>query len=150
MRCRCPLAPVSHYIVGWGKSDGVIRAFLVVLCGSLVCCVGCGQKSPKRFRVQGAITYEGKAVPQGTISFSATKGGLKYSGYAGIVNGRFDSLLDGQGHIGGEQTIVVIGGDAPTASSDGGEAFVSSTIGPIEWTEVFPASSVTLRLTLPR
>lgn len=123
---------------------------LVILAALLASSVGCGPRDVERYRVQGVVSYEGRAIPQGTISFTTTREGKKYSGYAGIVNGRFDSYSDGKGHVGGEQTLLVIGGDTPTASEAGGEPTATATIGPVEWTEVFPSADVTLQLKLPK
>ncbi len=40
----------------------------------LVCSVGCGSDRPKTAVVRGKVTYRGKAVPNGTISFVPASG----------------------------------------------------------------------------
>jgi hypothetical protein len=68
---------------------------------------GCGDKLPKTAPVSGAITYKGKAVPQGSIMFqpedgTAATGQIKDGHYV------LKTFRDGDGAILGKHTVTVI------------------------------------------
>jgi hypothetical protein len=79
--------------------------------------VGCAENSePKRFRVSGKITFDGKDIPHGDILLTPD-GALKNSGPQGIAmirDGHFDtSTAGGKGYGGGPAVIRVTGFSAP-------------------------------------
>ena len=104
---------------------------------------------PPRYEFSGNIQFQGQNIPQGVISFSGEASGRRYSGHAGIINGRFDTRLDGRGHVGGPQEIIVTAfQQAATAAMDE-EADINILFNPIEWTEDFPESNINLNIKLP-
>jgi len=70
--------------------------------------VGCGSDDgPKRYRLRGEVTYDGKPVPRGWIVLTPSKGP---GASADIHNGKYETP-DGFGCIGGRHTIEVVGFD---------------------------------------
>lgn len=57
---------------------------------------GCGD-GPKRVRVSGTVTFQGKPVPYGNVVFEPDKfkGNSGPQGYATIKDGRFDTAIAG-------------------------------------------------------
>jgi hypothetical protein len=55
------------------------RAFFLALTVAPVALMplACGQTGPEMARVTGTVTYKGKPVPKGTVSFVATKAGQR-------------------------------------------------------------------------
>lgn len=83
---------------------------LVTVC-SLAIIAGCSKQEVKRFRAQGAVTFDGKPVPAGTVYFdpNAQKGNKGPQGFATIVDGKYDTNNGGQGHVGGAMKIRIVG-----------------------------------------
>jgi hypothetical protein len=74
---------------------------------------GCGL-GERQYHLSGAITYQGKPVPAGTIVFEpdATKGNQGAAGYARIKAGRYDTRAeDGKGTVGGPHLVRILGLD---------------------------------------
>ena len=74
---------------------------------------GCGG-GPKMYPVSGTVTYDGKPLPAGQISFEAdvTKGHDGPQGMAYIKDGRFDTAQQkGKGVLGGPYVIRIQGFD---------------------------------------
>ncbi|MCA9249083.1 MAG: hypothetical protein KDA42_18300 [Planctomycetales bacterium] len=72
---------------------------------------GCGgADGPTRFRVEGAITYNGQPVPAGRVDFEPDKSKNNRGpvGYAKIEAGRYETL-PGKGAISGPQRVKVRG-----------------------------------------
>jgi hypothetical protein len=86
-----------------------LTASYAVLC--LV--VGCGPSEPPTFHISGTVTYAGKPIPRGSISFDpdSRKGTLGKMGVADITNGKFDTKLGGHGLCGGTYNIRISGYD---------------------------------------
>ncbi len=66
------------------------------------------------YHLSGAITYQGKPVPGGTIVFEpdATKGNEGAAGYAKIQDGRYDTRAEGdKGTAGGPHLVRILGLD---------------------------------------
>src|SRR5262249_5206369 len=78
--------------------------------------LGCGGRSdgPPRYRVSGAITFDGKPVPAGLVVISPdlSKKNDGPQGVAEIRNGRFDTRW-GKGVVGGPRRITVGGSETP-------------------------------------
>jgi hypothetical protein len=93
----------------------------VTLCAfSGVVFSGCQQNDVRRFRVSGRATFDGKDLPAGRIYFEpdSARGNSGASGYAEIVDGRFDTDRNGKGSIGGPMIVRVNGYEKPTSLSD--------------------------------
>jgi hypothetical protein len=74
---------------------------------------GCGT-GEELYQFSGAVTYKGKPVPTGQITFEpdVTKGNNGPSGYARIRDGRYDtSAEDGRGTKGGPHLVRILGQD---------------------------------------
>lgn len=84
--------------------------------------VGCGGRgdATKRFDLSGSVTFDGKAVPAGTILFEpdSSKGNKGPAGFAKIADGRFDTAAGGKGTIGGPHVVRITGSDEATLFSD--------------------------------
>jgi hypothetical protein len=72
---------------------------------------GCQERGPTRVRVTGSVTYEGKPVPYGNITFEpdTDKGNHGPQGFAKIQDGKYDSDIAGTGPSPGPQTVVIEG-----------------------------------------
>jgi hypothetical protein len=72
---------------------------------------GCRKAGIARYRVTGRVTYGNKDLPAGTIYFEpdSARGANGPTGYATIVDGRFDTDLKGKGAIGGPMLVRVNG-----------------------------------------
>jgi hypothetical protein len=88
------------------RSSSRVIALLALAC--VVFC-GCGDSGPKRYRISGTVTHEGKPVPVGTVMFEpdSSKGNKGAAGATAIKDGKFDSEADGVGFIGGPHRITV-------------------------------------------
>src|SRR5215204_5622413 len=74
---------------------------------------GCGS-GERQYHLSGAITYQGKPVPAGTIVFEpdATKNNEGAASYAKIKAGRFDTRAEGgKGTVGGPHLVRIMGLD---------------------------------------
>jgi hypothetical protein len=102
----------------------------------------------RRYPLSGIVTFNGQPVPRGTISFVASAAGREYAGYAGIVDGKFDTRTDGRGHVGGEHVITVMGFQAPSdANSE--EAKPVPLFQPIQLNDDFRYGSTFKKIDLP-
>ncbi len=88
--------------------------------------LGCGGGSggPKLYHLKGEVTFDGKPVVHGRVDFEpdTSKGNTGGTGYADIVDGKYDtSSAGGRGVIGGPHIVHFTGYDAkpPAPSADG-------------------------------
>ena len=73
---------------------------------------GCGQNdAPEVYTLKGAITFDGKPIPAGTMTFFPEAGNTGPAGNAKIVNGQYTTQESGRGVVGGPHRIVVNGFD---------------------------------------
>jgi hypothetical protein len=81
----------------------------VVLAAASTLLAGCSESGPPRFEVSGTVTYEGKPVPVGSILFQPDPavGNEGPYGSATIKDGKFDTRLEGEPTIGGEQIVLI-------------------------------------------
>ena len=82
-----------------------------LLAVGLVWAAGCGGGS-KGYRLSGAVTFNGQPVPMGKIYFDpdTAAGGSGPSGFADIVDGKFDtSAANGRGVSGGPTVVRIQG-----------------------------------------
>lgn len=87
----------------------------------LVVLLGCsGESGPPRYRVSGAVTYEGKPVPIGAIQFTpdATQGNSGPPAFADIKDGKYDTAVSGKGFIGGPQIVAIDAYSGKNADAD--------------------------------
>lgn len=116
----------------------------VVACLVIVGVLGCGPKEEKLFRVSGTVTYGGKPVPKGRISFDPTTEGPM--GFASIEDGKYDTQQVG-GVRGGKYNIRVNGFNGiPGPDLPFGQAIFSEYTGSTE----LPAEDSTFDLDIPK
>jgi hypothetical protein len=101
MRCRSPRLAAFWLAPYW---------IALVLTGASVV-AGCGgPPGPERYDLSGAVTYRGKPVPKGYITFEpdTDKGNSGPGAAANIVDGKY-ATRPGQGTIGGPHIVTVSG-----------------------------------------
>lgn len=67
--------------LGWKSTDkrGSRCLAFVLISGATVFCLGCGSSKPvdpNRASISGAVTYDGKPLPAGAITFASVDGNL--------------------------------------------------------------------------
>ena len=80
----------------------------------LAALVGCGAGEEKLYQVSGVVTYDGKPVAKGVIHFDPKADGP--SGFANILDGKYDTAQQGKGVRGGEYDVRVNGFDGKEAN----------------------------------
>ncbi|QDU75110.1 hypothetical protein Pan97_21320 [Bremerella volcania] len=84
---------------------------------------GCGaEKASNVFSVSGNVSYDGKPIPKGNISFApdASKNNQGPGATAEIKDGKYE-MMPGKGISGGPYVLVINGYDGvPVASGEGG------------------------------
>jgi len=108
---------------------------------------GCGQEGPVRYRLSGAITFEGKPVPAGMISFEPKNKGIG-GGFAPIINGAYDTDRTGRGHLGGEHTILISGFEGVKDATDPDSPAIPM-FKPVTLTRELPTETATIDFALP-
>ena len=116
------------------------------------CClllVGCGSRGPTTYRVQGAVTFDGRPVPGGRIDFvpDFNRGNSAMAGFASIKDGRYDTSTGGIGSAGGPM-IVTVTGSLPH-SANGEEQGGLATIFEHTFTTDLPQAASTLDVAVP-
>jgi len=100
---------------------------------SLLCASGCQRQEdgPQRFQCEGKITFQGKPIPKGSISFEPDfKAGNSGPGtMVRIQNGTY-STSPGKGIVGGAYRVVIFGydGKSPDGLGDGQPLFPELTL----------------------
>ena len=87
--------------------------FVVGLAAALVAVAGC-TKQEKLYRVSGTVTYDGKPIPKGVISFVPQADGPQ--GFANIWDGKYDTAKEGKGVRGGSYDVRINGFDGKEAN----------------------------------
>jgi hypothetical protein len=97
------------------RSPRLVHVALVI---AAVVSAGCGADGPRRYRLQGQVTFMGKPVPAGTIVFEPDidQGNDGPQGVAPILNGEFDTARGGRGTVGGPHRVTILGCDATSIS----------------------------------
>jgi hypothetical protein len=83
-------------------------ALLVLCCaGVLIAAAGCGSRQPQTFPVSGQVSYKGKSVERGTVTFNPIKG-RPASGNIG-PDGRYSltTFKDGDGALPGRCRVTI-------------------------------------------
>lgn len=87
------------------------RMVAAVVIGSCVVIGGCSRPSgPPRYPVTGSVTFAGKPLAAGRISFEpdGDRGNKGPAGYGDIVNGRYETYRT-MGAVGGPHRVVIEG-----------------------------------------
>lgn len=95
------------------KPSGLWWSTLTAASALLLATGGC-EVGERQYHVSGAITYQGKPVPAGTIVFEpdASKSNQGAAGYAKIKEGRYDTRApEGKGVVGGPHLVRIMGLD---------------------------------------
>jgi len=121
-----------------------------LLAASTFALAGCGSDGPQRFRVTGEVTWQGKPVPAGMITFTpdGRKGNSGPQGAAPIRDGRFDTDdPQGRGTVGGAQIIAILGydGSEPTETDPLGKRLFPE----YQLERELPKEDTTLDVTVP-
>jgi hypothetical protein len=66
---------------------------VAVICGLLAAIGGCGPNGPERVRVSGTVTYQGKPLPDGTISFVPIGKTAGLPADVAILQGQYDAKI---------------------------------------------------------
>ena len=93
------------------------KAWFVLLALGIV---GCGKVGPERFEVSGAVTFNGVAVPAGSILFEpdAKRGNSGPVGQALIQNGQYRTLPE-KGVVGGPHVAILYTFDGKSVADEG-------------------------------
>jgi len=112
---------------------------------ALLLIVGCGgaDDGPAQYHISGAVTHKGAPVAQGVIYFNP-KDGVNPSGYAAIVDGKYDTVIKGKGHSGGAHDVR-IAVEAP----DGIEVGWTPPFKPYETSAALPTETSTEDFDVP-
>ncbi len=102
----------------------------VVAALSVVCVVvvaGCGDAGN---RVTGSVTFDGRPVPAGKVYFKpdGEAGNTGATGYADIVDGRYDTAAEGARNVGTGAMIISVEGNEPQGAAGGEDADVTSKV----------------------
>jgi len=105
------LLPGMIYVKKFSEVAGRLAILSLVLSLTLAA-VGCGEGGGGAAHIRGKVTYDGKPVPQGTITFSpdTAKGNSGPGSMAVIKDGRYDTK-EGLGIIGGPHVVRIEGFD---------------------------------------
>jgi len=96
------------------KRVGSCRHTVAILCVfGLIASAGC-TKQEKLYRVSGVVTHAGKPIPKGLIFFDPKADGPQ--GFANIIDGKYDTAIQGKGIRGGFYNIRVNGFDGKEAN----------------------------------
>lgn len=103
-----------------GESDRRQRPVWLIMLGcmalAIVCAGGCGSNGPRRYHLEGRVTFGGEPVPNGLIRFEpdSTQGNAGPVGYAAIKDGHYTTAEKGsQGAPKGPIVAYMTGGPAP-------------------------------------
>jgi hypothetical protein len=114
----------------------------------IVCLVGCGQDGPQRYRLSGAVTFQGKPVPEGNIAFEPVEGEVG-GGYAFISQGKYDTAAAGRGHLGGPHRVRIVGYTGELVDPSNPDSGSPPLFDAYETTMELPAESTTIDFQVP-
>jgi len=102
-----------------GESDRRLRPMWLIMLGcaalAVVGTAGCGSNGPRRYHLEGRVTFGGELVPNGLIRFEpdSSQGNAGPVGYAAIKDGRYTTAEKGsQGALKGPIVAYMTGGPA--------------------------------------
>ena len=124
-----------------------------VICAAVFLLAGCGSKTnDASYNISGTVTFDGKPVPRGFIRFApdGSKGNKGATGYAEIVDGKFDTKTSkkSQGIEGGAYIVRVNAYDGEPYTSSSGNKYDMGKPLFAEYTvnKEFPKETTTLTL----
>jgi hypothetical protein len=84
---------------------------VVLILAALVIVPGCNRGGTERVPVSGKVTFQGKPVPYGNITFEPDreKGNQGPQGYVKIQDGKYDSAVGGTAPCPGLQNVAIEG-----------------------------------------
>ena len=129
------------------KNFANIRPWVWLPLVLIVWVAGCGPSGPKRYRMSGNVTFDGKPVPVGEISFDPAEKGIG-GGFAPIKDGKYDTDADGRGHLGGEHSVRIVGFDG-VVNPDNPDAPAVAIFSPYATTLDLPTKSTSKDLEVP-
>ncbi len=97
-----------------------LTALVVAAAGLLA--TGCGGTPGNR--VSGAVTFDGRPVPAGKVYFKpdTEAGNTGATGFADIVDGRYDTGRDGARNVGTGAMVISVEGIDPHSAEEGASA----------------------------
>jgi hypothetical protein len=103
-----------------------LTALVVAAAGLLA--TGCGGTPGNR--VSGAVTFDGRPVPAGKVYFKpdTEAGNTGATGFADIVDGRYDTGRDGARNVGTGAMVISVEGIDPHSSEEGASADVTAKV----------------------
>lgn len=115
---------------------------------------GCGAQAegPPRYRVSGAVTYDGQPVPRGFITLEPDfdQGNSGPGGGAEIEDGQFRTDAD-MGVVGGPHRVRIVGYDGKPTTIEGEEIADGQPLFPPYETQVdFPQENTTHDFAVPK
>lgn len=127
--------------------------FVLLSCLLLPALHGCGKSNdgPQRYKVSGSVTYDGKPVVAGFVTFApdTSKGNTGPGGGAPIRNGQFRTDAD-KGIVGGPHVVRIIGYDGIKTVMEGEElADGKPLFDPFETSIDFPKQDTTQDFVIP-
>ena len=126
-----------------------LRRYAAIVVVALLASGGCSgrQDGPPRYAVRGRVTFQGKPLPVGRISFEpdAASGNTGPAGYGNIVAGRFRTYPR-MGAIGGPHVVRISGHDGIAS----GESVEGQPLFPDYITTIdLPAKAATIDFEVP-
>jgi len=80
---------------------------------------GCGgDDGPQKYNYSGTVTYDGKPIPKGDISFEPSGGNQGPGAMAKIVDGKYETA-PGKGLISGPHKVIIAGWDGIPYEEEG-------------------------------
>lgn len=113
---------------------------------------GCsGNSGPQRYDVSGSVTFDGKPVPKGFVTFYPdTEAGNRGPGGGAEIRDGVYQTADGKGVVGGPHRIRIIGFDGMARTESGEElADGASLFTPYETTIDFPTEDTVQNFEIP-
>jgi len=133
--------------VGGRPGRRVIRVVFMMVG---LCVAGCAeQEGPPRYNLSGAVTFSGKPVVAGEITFApdSSQANKGPGSYAVIQDGRYETY-PGKGIVGGPHLVTIIGYDQPLAGEGSGKETLP-LFPPYETTVDLPKQDSTFDFNVP-
>ena len=95
---------------------GQLSATLLAGAVLLAAVSGCGGGDGSRYHLSGNVTYGGKPIPAGSVTFipDGAQGNSGPAVSTQIQDGRFDTQRSGAGHVGGPHIVKITAMDGQT------------------------------------
>lgn len=102
---------------------------------------GCGGSGLSRYDISGKVTYQGKPLPRGSISFDPLETNAEGGGFTEVVDGVYDTRLNGRGHLGGKHKVIITGSSTELVNPNDIDSGTKSLFEPFEFEADLPTSS---------